>query len=58
MVAEPTTKLCLRCEVYHEEDLLVTGDVILVFVDAQDGRPCRPPEGLADKMRELGLIAS
>ena len=58
VVAEPTTKLCLRCEVYHEEDLLVTGDVILVFVDAQSGRPCRPPEGLADKMHELGLIAS
>lgn len=58
VVAEPTTKLCLRCEVYHEEDLLVTGDVILVFVDALSGRPCRPPEGLADKMQELGLIAS
>lgn len=58
VVAEPTTKLCLRCEVYHQEDLLVTGDVILVFVDAQSGRPRRPPEGLADKMHELGLIAS
>ena len=58
MLAEPTTKLCLRCEVYHDDDLLVTGDVTLVFVDAQSGRPCRPPEGLADMMHELGLIAS
>lgn len=58
ITAEPTTKLCLRCEVYHEENLLVTGDVILVFVDAQSGRPCRPPQGLAEKMHKLGLIAS
>ena len=58
VVAEPTTKLSLRCEVYHENDLLVTGDVVLVFVDAPSGRPCRPPEGLAEKMHELGLIAT
>ena len=44
--------------VYHENDLLVTGDVVLVFVDAPSGRPCRPPAGLAEKMHELGLIAT
>lgn len=57
VVAVPTTKLSLRCEVYHQGDLLVIGDVVLVFVDAETGRPRRPPEGLADKMHELGLIA-
>ena len=57
MVAEPpTSKMRLLCEVRHEQELLVKGEVVLVFVDANDGRPCRPPAGLAERIAELGLI--
>ena len=37
VTAEPTTKLCLRCEVTHRDELLVMGEVVLVFVDAKIG---------------------
>lgn len=58
VVAEPpTSKMRLLCEVRHEQELLVKGEVVLVFVDAKEGRPCRPPAGLAERMAELGLIA-
>ena len=57
ILSEPTTKLNLRSEVFHGDDLLAIGDVFLVFVDAKSGRPCRPPKGMAEKMRSLGLIA-
>ena len=57
VVAEPpTSKMRLLCEVRHQQDLLVTGEVVLVFVDAKEGRPCRPPVGLSERMAELGLI--
>lgn len=59
VVAEPpTSKMRLLCEVRHEGELLVQGEVVLVFVDAKEGRPCRPPEGLAERIAELGLIAA
>ena len=51
-----TTKLQLRCEVKHGEDLLVAAEVVLVFVDAGSGRPCRPPEGMAERLMELGVL--
>jgi acyl-CoA thioester hydrolase len=51
-----TTKLQLRCEVRHGEDLLVVGEVVLVFVDAASGRPCRPPVGMSDRLIELGVL--
>lgn len=56
VTAEPTTKLCLRCEVTHRGELLVVGEVVLVFVDANSGRPCRPPQGLAEKLHDLGMV--
>lgn len=52
-----TSKLQLHCEVRHQNELLVVGEVILVFVDAQTGKPSRPPEGLAQRFVELGLVA-
>ena len=59
VVAEsPTSKMRLLCEVRHDQELLVKGEVVLVFVDANDGRPCRPPAGLAERIAELGLIAA
>jgi len=54
--ATPTSKLQLHCEVRHQDDLLVVGEVVLVFVDAETGRPCRPPEGMSEQLEELGLI--
>ena len=56
VTAEPTTKLCLRCEVTHRGELLVVGEVVLVFVDANSGRPCRPPQGLTEKLHDLGMV--
>lgn len=57
ILANPTSKLQLHCEVRHEGELLVVGEVVLVFVDASTGRACRPPEGMAERLHELGLIA-
>jgi acyl-CoA thioester hydrolase len=57
VVAEsPTSKMRLLCEVRHGQELLVKGEVVLVFVDAREGRPCRPPVGLVERIAELGLI--
>lgn len=56
VTSEPTTKLRLRCEVTHHGELLVVGEVVLVFVDANSGRPCRPPQGLAEKLHDLGMV--
>jgi acyl-CoA thioester hydrolase len=58
ITAPLSSKLQLRCEVRHEDDLLVVGEVVLVFVDASTGRPCRPPSGMESRLDELGLIAS
>lgn len=59
VVAEaPTSKLRLQCEVRFEEDVLLQGEVILVFVDAKGGRPCRPPVGFSERIAELGLISA
>ena len=58
ITAPLSSKLQLRCEVRHGEDLLVVGEVVLVFVDANTGRPCRPPSGMESRLDKLGLIAS
>ena len=58
ITAPLSSKLQLRCEVRHGEDVLVVGEVVLVFVDANTGRPCRPPSGMESRLDKLGLIAS
>ncbi|MBO7620912.1 MAG: acyl-CoA thioesterase [Victivallales bacterium] len=39
-------KLKTACEVKRDGVLLVDGDVTLVFLNAQAGRPSRPPENI------------
>ena len=39
-------KLKTACEVKRDGVLLVDGDVTLVFLNAQTGRPSRPPENI------------
>ena len=39
-------KLKTACEVKRDGILLVDGDVTLVFLNAQTGRPSRPPENI------------
>ncbi len=39
-------KLKTACEVKRDGVLLVDGDVTLVFLNAQTGRPARPPENI------------
>ena len=39
-------KLKTACEVKRDGVLLVNGDVTLVFLNAQTGRPSRPPENI------------
>ena len=56
ILAEPTSKLQLHCEVRHEGELLVEAQVTLVFVNEKTGRPCRPPEGMTEAMIQLGLV--
>ena len=39
-------KLKTVCEVKHDGELLVDGDVTLVFLNAKTGRPARPTENI------------
>ena len=39
-------KLTTACEVKRDGELLVDGDVTLVFLNAKTGRPSRPPENI------------
>ena len=56
VTAPPTTKLSLVCEVRCQGELLVRGEVTLVFVDRTTGKPRRPPQGFAEALVRHHLI--
>lgn len=46
-------KIELSCEIWSEQnELLTTGDFILVFVNLKTGRPIIPPDYIIDIMKE------
>ena len=52
----PTAKLEFCFNVYHEQDLLIKANVVLVFVNATSGLPQRAPSGLEIALEKNGLI--
>ncbi|MDR2424567.1 MAG: acyl-CoA thioesterase [Prevotellaceae bacterium] len=48
----PTARMTFYYEIFNEkQELLNTGKAVLVFVNAQSGRPCRPPQKLIDCLK-------
>ena len=49
----PSTKIIFDYEMYNKDgDLLNTGEVILVFVNKQNGKPCMPPKIIMNKFQQ------
>lgn len=43
----PSARITFGYEIYNEKDqLLHTGETLLVFVNKETGKPCKPPENL------------
>lgn len=56
VTAPPTSKLSLVCEVRSQGELLVRGEVTLVFVDRATGKPRRAPQGFTEALVRHHLI--
>ena len=51
--AMPSAKIIFDCETFNEAgDLLNTGEVVLVFVNKDTGKPCFAPEIIMNKFKE------
>ena len=49
----PTAKITFDYEVINEQDELVcTGNTVLVFIDENSRRPTRPPDGFMDALKK------
>ena len=45
----PSARISFEYEVFNEEgDVITTATVVLVFIDAKSGRPCRPPGEMSE----------
>ncbi|MGD9558874.1 MAG: acyl-CoA thioesterase [Mangrovibacterium sp.] len=52
----PQVKFTFRTEIYNQNnELLNEGEVVLVFLNKQTGRPCKAPDTFISKLRELGF---
>ncbi len=50
----PGVRIHFKYELYNEQDELInTGETLLVFVDMKTKRPCMAPQYFLDKMRPL-----
>lgn len=48
----PTTRMKFISETFNEKkDLLNRGEIVLVFVNAQNKKPCAPPEEFLEKIK-------
>lgn len=56
IVSNPTAKIHFRFYIKHEDELLVTANVVLAFVDSETNRARRAPEGLIEAIESAGLI--
>jgi acyl-CoA thioester hydrolase len=46
---KPTVRIKFNYEIFNEENKLIhEGETLLAFVDQKTGRPCRPPEVMAN----------
>ena len=52
----PTSKMVLNGRIVYHGEVLVEAEVILVFVDASSGKPCRAPEAVVKALNDAGLI--
>ena len=49
----PSAKIIFDYETYNEQgNLLNTGEVVLVFLDKETGKPCFTPEVIMEKLKE------
>lgn len=49
----PSTKIIFEYEMYNKDgDLLNTGEVVLVFVNKKNGKPCMPPKIIMNKFHQ------
>ena len=49
----PSAKIIFDYETYNEQgNLLNTGEVVLVFLDKETGKPCFAPEVIMEKLKE------
>ena len=55
IVSRPTAKIHFRFYIKHENELLVTADVVLAFVDSASGRARRAPAELIEALEKAEL---
>lgn len=52
--SQTSVKIEFDYEIYNQQDeLLTTGNSVLVFVDMKTGRPTLPPEYVKEKLKEI-----
>jgi acyl-CoA thioester hydrolase len=48
----PSVRITFEYEIYNEGDVLIhQGETLLVFIDKQTNRPCRPPQPMQDVLQ-------
>jgi len=48
----PSVKITFEYEIYNEANVLIhQGETMLVFIDRQTNRPCRPPQQMEDVLQ-------
>ena len=56
VLERPTSRLKFGFSIFHENNLLVTAQVCLAFVDASSSRTTRAPEALVQSLESHSLI--
>jgi acyl-CoA thioester hydrolase len=48
----PSVRITFEYEIYNEANVLIhRGETLLVFIDRQSNRPCRPPQQMQDVLQ-------
>jgi acyl-CoA thioester hydrolase len=48
----PSVRITFEYEIYNEANVLINrGETLLVFIDKQTNRPCRPPQPMEDVLQ-------
>lgn len=48
----PSVRITFEYEIYNEANVLINrGETLLVFIDKQTNRPCRPPQQMEDVLQ-------
>ncbi|MCS7297787.1 MAG: thioesterase family protein [Bacteroidia bacterium] len=51
----PGTRLHFRHHIYRESELLAEAQVLLIFVNRETWRPCRPPDAFYEALAQAAL---